>query len=253
MQSSSSASHTSTSRELKPTRSDHADTPPLPPPYPSVIYKVSDYPSTHYDDASAPPSYADVNSPSVVYINNYPGPPLTDGATVQIQTNGHGSIEQPMRLDTRPSRRMRCFIIINGILTIIFGLVIVGLQIALIASHSIVYYYFGFWAGALIVSIGISTLMFYSRYHTYDLSRYFRSFIWQSIFVAIVFTIGIIIILTDACDDKPSDRRADTDTCHRSYKILTSFQLAVLGLVLLQSLVNVAIIGTLKRCSTATF
>ena len=253
MQPSSSASHNSTSHELKPTRSDQADSPSLPPPYPSVIYKISDYSPAHYNDASAPPSYADVNSPSVVYINNYPGPPLTDGATVQIQTNGHRFTEQLTTIDARPSRRLQRFVIINGVLTIIFGLVIAGLQIALIASHSIVYYYFGFWAGALIVSIGISTLMFYSRHQTYDLQRYFRSFLWQTIFVAIVFVIGIIIILTDTCDDKASNRSSDTDACHRSHKILNGFQLAVLGLVLLQSFVNVAIIGILKRCSTSTF
>jgi hypothetical protein len=222
---------------------ENTDDPP-PPSYPSVIYKLENYDTLQ----PPPPDYSDVNNPSVVYINNYPGPPLTDG-TVQIVTSNANSINQPIQTGNFLSKKMRVYLTVNGILTILFGVIIIGLQIGLLASHSIVYYYYGFWAGAIIISIGISTIIFKNRYRTYNYEKYFRSFILQAIFIAVVFGFGIIIISTDACDDQTSENDGNDDTCRNSYKILNGFLLTIIALTFIQSIVNTLVIGVLKRRS----
>jgi hypothetical protein len=213
-----------------------------PPTYRSVIEKFENYDQF----SSLPPNYTDINDPAVFYINNYPGPPLSDGI-VQITTTNTHSINPDIPRAGFLSKKMRIYLVINGAITIVFGLIIIGLQIGLLASHSIVYYYYGFWAGVLIISIGLSIIMFSKRYRTYDLAKYFRSFICQTVFVAVVFGFGIIIILTDTCDDQISDDDENDDACKHSYKILNGFLITVIALTFLQSILNTLIIGYLKR------
>ena len=213
-----------------------------PPTYRSVIEKLENY--NQYP--VLPPDYSDINNPAVVYINNYPGPPLSDGV-VQINTANIQSINPGLLRNGFISKKMRIYLIINGVITIFFGLVTIGLQIGLLASHSVVYYYYGFWAGALIISIGLSTIMFSNRSRTYDLTKYFRSFLCQTIFVAVVFGFGIIIILTDTCDVEASENDDTDDACKHSYKILNGFLIATIALTFAQSILNTLIIGYLKR------
>lgn len=233
--------------EVKLANDMQDDTQPPPPTYQSVIYKVGDYSSsTSYDARPAPPSYSDVNPTSVVYINNYPGPPLTDG-TVQIITAPPACTDQQRSTETFLTKKLRLFSIISGIITIVLGLLTIGLQVGLIVSNSMLYYYFGFWSGALILSIGISTLMFNGGHHAYNLRRYFRSFIWQAIFIGIVLCLGIIIFVTDKCDKKSSDTDSNDDKCNSSYKILNGFLLGIIGVTLLQSIVNILIVAVVRR------
>jgi hypothetical protein len=240
MQPSSNIRRDSTNSESKNSNENHDDTQSSPPTYRTAIEKLEN--SNHLP--SLPPSYTDINDPSVIYINNYPGPPLTDG-TVQIVTSNHNSINPEIPIGNILSKKMRLYLTINGGITIFFGLLAIGLQIGLLASHSMVYYYYGFWAGALIISTGISTIMFNNRYRTYDLAKYFRSFLCQVMFVAVVFGFGIIIISTDTCDD--DDTSDNDDACKHSYKILNGFLLTVIALTFLQSIINTIIIGYLKR------
>jgi hypothetical protein len=236
-------------RESKTSNENTDDTEVSPPSYPSVIYKLKNYSSENYDDfppPPPPPDYSDANNPSVVYINNYPGPPLTDGI-VQIVTSNNIPINDEVAMRNSLSKRTRIYLIINGIITIVFGFTIIGIQIGLLASHSIVYYYYGFWAGCIIISIGISTILFTNRYRTYDLTKYFRSFLLQTVFVAVVFGFGIIIILTDTCVDNDSDFDGNDDSCKNSYKILNGFLIAMIALTFLQSIINTIIMAILKR------
>ena len=188
MQAISTIPSDSTNSELKMTNENHDDSPTPPPPYRNVMDKLK---NDNYF-STLPPSYTDINSPAVVYINNYPGPPLSDGV-VQITTARTQSSAPNLPQENILSRKMRMCLVINGIITICLGVIAVGLQIGLLASHSIVYYYYGFWAGALIISIGISTIMFNNRYRGYNISKYFRSFICQSIVVAVVLGFGFIM------------------------------------------------------------
>lgn len=232
----------STNNELKNTNENHDDLQASPPTYRSIIDKLENC----NDCTSLPPNYTDITNPSVVYINNYPGPPLTDGV-VQIRTSNHNSVNQEIPIENMLSKKMRTYLAINGVITIVFGLIAIGLQIGLLASHSIVYYYYGFWAGTLIISVGISTIMLKNRYRIYDLTKYIRSFICQAVFLAVVFGFGIIIISTDTCDETTSNNDANDDTCRHSYKILNGFLLTVIGFTFLQSILNTLIIAYLKR------
>ncbi|CAF0908437.1 unnamed protein product [Adineta steineri] len=245
MQQSPDVQHDSEGSEIKPANENNDDIQAPPPSYPSVIHKLEQYTSQNHDHLP-PPNYYDVNNPSVVYINNYPGPPLTDG-TVQIVSSY--PVPQPDGVTMRNflSTRMRIFLTINGIITILFGIATIGIQVGLLVSHSIVYYYYGFWAGILIISIGIGTIVFNNRYRTYDLAKYFRSSLWQIVFIAVVFGFGIIIILTDTCDKKDTDDEGDDDTCKTSYKVLNGLLIAIIALTFLQSIINTCIIAFLKR------
>jgi hypothetical protein len=241
MQPSSNIRRDSTGSETKNPIENNDELAP-PPTYRSFISK-----SENYGELPVlPPSYTDINDASVVYINNYPGPPLTDGI-VQITTSNLAPSNQQIPRENFLPKKIRTYLGINGAITIIFGLIAIGLQIGLLASHSLVYYYYGFWAGVLIITIGISTIMCTNRYRTYDLAKYLRSFICQAIFLAVVFGFGIIIILTDTCDESPSESDGNDDACRHSYKILNGFLLTVIGLTFLQALINTLIIGYLKR------
>ena len=243
MQDISSARRDSINSELKPT-DENIDASPTPPPaYRSVIEK---WKNSNNNSSSLPPSYAHIDDPSVIYINNYPGPPLSDGV-VQINTaNVHPSTSNTTRSNII-SRKMQTYLKINGAITILLGCIAIGLQIGLLASHAIVYYYYGFWAGALIISIGISTVLFNNRYQNCDLSKYFRSFLCQCLLIAIVFGFGLIIILTDTCDKQPSENDGSDDACKKSYKILNSFLVTVIALTLAQTIANTLIIGCIRR------
>ena len=226
--------------ELKTTNESQDDT--QPPPYQTVIHKLEN--SNH--SSSLPPSYTEIDDPSVVYINNYPGPPLADGV-VQLSTTDHRSSYPESPEENSQSKKLRIYFIVCGVITIFFGLIAIGLQIGLLASHSIVYYYYGFWAGALIICIGSSTIMLNNRHQTYDLTKYLHSFICQAIFVAVVFCFGIIIIVTDTCDEKNSESDGNDDACKHSYRILNGFLVAVIALTFVQSVINTLFIGYLKR------
>lgn len=242
MQAISTGRRDSNDSELKTSSENHGGSPTPPPPYRTVIDKLKN----DNNPPSLPPSYTDINNPSVVYINNYPGPPLSDGV-VQISTANAHSFNPHLSGGSFLSRKIRTYLVINGAITIVFGLIAIGLQIGLLASHSIVYYYYGFWAGALIMSVGISTIMFNNRYGSCDSTKYFRSFLCQSVLVAVVFGFGLIIILTDTCDNPPSESDGNDDACKNSYKLLNSFLVTVIALALAQSILNALIIGCLKR------
>jgi hypothetical protein len=239
MQPVSNIRRNSTNSDVKTTSNENQSSPPT---YRSVIEKFENY----NQFPALPPDYTDINSPAVVYINNYPGPPLTDGV-VQINTTNTRPVNPDVLRVGFLSKKMRMYLIISGIITICFGLIAIGLQIGLLASHSLVYYYYGFWAGVLIISIGLSTIMFSNRYRTYDLAKYFRSFICQAVFVAVVFGFGIIIIVTDTCDEQTSDNDDTDDACKHSYKILNGFLITIIALTFLQSILNTLIMGNLKR------
>ncbi|CAF1087837.1 unnamed protein product [Adineta ricciae] len=246
MQSPSNVRRNSTASERKSINESTDDSQPPPPSYPSVIHKLENFPLHNYNDQPPPPSYADLNNPSVIYINNYPGPPLTDGV-VQIVTSNQTPSNQHGTTDNILSKRMQVYLWLNGIFTIIFGISAIGIQIGLVASHSIVYYYYGFWAGILIISIGIGTLLFNNRYRRYETTKYFRSFVWQTAFIAVVFGFGIIIILTDSCDGEQSENDGNDDACKRSYKVLNGLLIAVISIAFVQSIINTIIIAVLKR------
>lgn len=243
MQDTSSIGRDSINEELK-TTDENVDGSPTPPPaYRSVMEK---WKNSNNNSSSLPPSYAHIDDPNVVYINNYPGPPLSDGV-VQINTaHINPSTSDPARVNII-SKKLQTYLKINGAITIILGCIAIGLQIGLLASHAIVYYYYGFWAGALIISIGISTLLFNNRYQYWHLSKYFRSFLCQSILVAIVFGFGLIIILTDTCDEQPSENDGGDDACKHSYRILNSLLVTVIALTLAQTMTNTVIIGCTRR------
>ncbi|UJR22742.1 hypothetical protein I4U23_025774 [Adineta vaga] len=216
---------------------DRIELPP-PPPYTSAFYKTDEYiPDTH-----PPPTYTDVNGQSVVYINNYPGPPLTDGC-VDINP------EVPsVNSENILSKKIRIYLFINGIITILLGLGAIGIQIGMLASHSIIYYYYGFWAGVLLASIGINTIvLFRSHFHKIYL-KLSHVFFWQTIFVGIILSIGIVIILTDKCDDNNTDiDNTKSPSCKSSYKILNGSLIAVFAVGFLQSIINTLFFAILYR------
>ena len=212
---------------------------PPPPTYENFIEK-------YRSQTSLPPNYTDINGSSVVYINNYPGPPVADGV-VQMTTSNNDFINQEISQTSSLSKSVRTYLIVTGILIIIFGLPAIGIQIGLIASHAIVYYYYGFWAGVLIITVGVSTILLVRHHRTYNLSKYFRTTLYQTIFVAVVFGFGLIIMLTDTCDGQLSEEDGSDDACKRSYKILNGILIAVISLTLLQTIVNTFVFGYLKR------
>lgn len=246
MQPSSDTRRVSASSETKSVTEANDDTQALPPSYPSAVFKLKNLPSPSFDDRPPPPSYLHANDPTVVYINNYPGPPLTDGV-VQINTSGHavGSTHGVPNIPL--SRKMRLYLSITGGTTIVLGLVIIGIQVGLVASHSAVHYYYGFWAGVLIISIGICTILFNNRFQTNDTAKYFRSSLWQTVFVAVVFGFGVIIIVTDSCDEGSSSSDENENACTPSYEILNGFLIAAIALTFVQSIINTVVIAVLKR------
>ncbi|CAF0816093.1 unnamed protein product [Adineta ricciae] len=223
MQSPSNVRCNSTPSERKNTNESTDDSQPPPPSYPSVIHKLENFPLHNYNDQPPPPSYADIVTSNQTPSNQY--------ATA----------------DNILSKRARVYLWLNGIFTIIFGISAIGIQIGLVASHSIVYYYYGFWAGILIISIGIGTLLFNSRYRRHETTKYFRSFIWQTAFIAVVFGFGVIIILTDSCDGEESENDGNDDACKRSYKVLNGLLIAVISITFVQSIINTIIVAVLKR------
>jgi len=213
--------------------SGNSDIIQLPPPPYTTVFKLDENES----DGVPPPSYADVDSQSVTYINNYPGPPLADGL-VEVPTT--------INPDTILSKNIRIYLIINGIITILFGIIAVGIQIGILASNSIIYYYFGFWGGAIIIFIGISNALVYRNRHNANYTKLFHSFFCEMVLIGIVFGIGIIIVVTDKCNDNATDDGND-NLCKNSHKVLNGFLFGIVSLAFLQSIIHVLVFGILKR------
>ncbi|CAF1448942.1 unnamed protein product [Rotaria sordida] len=248
MQSPSNIRRNSTNNnELKITNENTDDIQIPPPSYTSVIYKLEN-PSFQNDNnfLPLPPSYTDVNNPHVFYINNYPGPPLEDGI-VQISSSNPILIHQPMIISRPLSKRMRIYFNVNTLLMILFGIVIIGLQIGLIVTHSIVFYYYGFWAGGGIICVGACTIIFSNRSHQFNLVKYFHSYVWQTVFFAVVLGFGIIVVSVDKCDDNLSASDINNGACKHSYSLLNGLLLGFVSLTFLQSLINTLILGTIKN------
>jgi hypothetical protein len=206
---------------------------PPPPPYATLIYKI--------DETIPPPAYSDVDTQSLTYINNYPGPPLTDG---QVQ----GSQTPPMDIpETRREKAVRVYLIINGIITILFGAAVIGIQIGILVTNSIIYYYYGFWGGAIIISFGIGSILFRKSRHSIDYHKLFHSFFWQMVLVGVVLAIGIVIVLTDKCDDNATEDNDMPQPCKQSRKIFNGFLLAIFSSTFALSIINAIIFGCLKR------
>jgi hypothetical protein len=200
---------------------------PAPPPYTSVGCGENE---NEFDEI-LPPSYSDINNQSVVFINNYPRPPLTDGY-VQDDLSLNYRIILP--------KQIRVYLIVNGIITILFGFMSIGIQIEIIILHSINHYYYGFWGGALIIAIGISTVVSNNYYLTLDSSRLFKILFLKTMYIAVLFSTGIIIMLIDRCDN-------NDDLCKRSFPILNEFLLGIFGLAFLLSIINGAIFRFLNN------
>ena len=143
---------------------------PAPPPYTTVVYKIDE----NEFDRNPPPRYSDVSNQSVVYINNYPGPPLTDGHVHVVQDN------TAINHDNIVSNKIRTYLLLNGLITMLFGTIAVGVQIAIIASNSIIYYYYGFWGGALVIGIGLSSAVLYNHRRRTSYAKLFHSFFFAS-------------------------------------------------------------------------
>ncbi|CAF2700815.1 unnamed protein product [Rotaria sp. Silwood2] len=185
-------------------------------------------------------TYFDNNNQSILYFNNYPEPPLTDG---QVQTDQENL---STNRDHIISKTIRIYLTLNGIITIIFGLISIAIQIAIVISYLISYYYFGFWGRLFLIFIGLGTTAL-SNHHQTDYSKLFHSLFWQSIRVVIIFSIGMLIILTDKCNGRTIENDNGNHLCRKSYRILNGFLLGIFALILLQSMINGIIFFILKR------
>ncbi|CAF1467213.1 unnamed protein product [Rotaria sordida] len=216
---------------------DRTESPSPPPPYNWVVYKINE---NEFDRIQSS-THFDVNNQSFIDFNNYSGPPLADG---HIQVDENNLLTNH---DNIIPKKIRIYLILNGIITIIFGLISIGIQISLIASNLILYYYYGFWGGLFLIIIGLNTSALYSYHRRIYYSKFFRSFLWQSIFVGILLALGIIIILTDTCNDNTIKNDDGNHLCKHSYKILNRFLLGTFALIFLQAIVNGIIFFILKR------
>lgn len=232
--------------ETKTTNEINDDSQLPPPTYNSVLQKLSAETLNSSAAITEPPNYSDINFNSVVYINNYPGPPSGE-ATVQIITYPEPNVVEQSVVSTVANKRIRRFLCCNGFVITILGVIAIILQIVLIVSHSPVYYYLGFWAGALIISLGISTCVLNNRHATENLRKLFRSFIWQGLFIAVVFIIGLIIILTDTCRKNRPTLTSASAHCYFSDEIVNAFILSIIGLVLLLMIIILIVIGIARR------
>ncbi|CAF2357161.1 unnamed protein product [Rotaria sp. Silwood2] len=235
------------SSELKSINGNNDDNQAPPPSYTSIIYKLEN-PSYQHDNNffPLPPSYTDVNSPTIFYINNYPGPPLEDGI-VQMNSSDPIALNQSRTTGYFLSKRMQTYFNINAVLMILFGIVTIGLQIGLIVTHSIVFYYYGFWAGAVIICLGICTIIFNTRSQQCNIVKYFHSYAWETVFIAVVLGFGIIIIAVDTCDDNLSTTDDNSGRCKHSYKQLNGLLIGFIAVTFLQTFINTLILTVMKR------
>lgn len=208
-----------------------------PPPYTSTVYKTPD----NRFDPTSPPTYNDVTHPSVTYINNYPGPPLTDG---HVQMPGL-SVPNAQRIIL--SKRFHRYLVLNGFLTILLGCAAIGIQIGVIVSKSILFFYYGFWGGAVILSIGLNTLFLHNHSRAWDDTRLFRSFVWQAVVVAILFAVGVVIIFTDQCNDNGTEDGGHATPCRKSNRFFNGLLIAIFGLTLAQSILNASICRIIRH------
>lgn len=207
-----------------------------PPPYTAVIYKLNEN-----EFERNPPAYSDVDAQSITYINNYPGPPLTDG---YVPTS---EILRTINQNSLISKKLFIYLIIDGIITIILGIAAVSLQIAILASKSIIYYYYGFWGGAIVISLGISTLVLYRHRCNLDSTKLFHSFSCQLFLISVIFIIALIIILTDKCDDNGTENDGTNQVCQKSNKILNGFLFAMFVVAFFQAIINTIAFAIIKR------
>jgi hypothetical protein len=216
---------------------------PAPPPYTAVVNKISE----NDLDRVLPPSYSDIDNQSVTCINNYPGPPLI--------RDGHGQVVQEdisINYNTTTIKKIHIYLIVNGIMTILFGITAIGIEIGILASNSIIYYYYGFWGGGFLICIGLSTIILYKNSHNVDYDKFFRSFFAQMILTGTTFAVALIIVLTDTCDDNATEDDGQNRSCKHSYKILNSFFMVCFALAFLQAIISVIIFGILKRPHSMT-
>lgn len=232
--------------ETKTTNEINGDNQLPPPTYNSAIQKLSAESLNSSATFPAPPNYSDIDFSSVVYINNYPGPPSAEGI-VQIVTYPEANVIEQSTVSTVANRRIRRFLFFNGIATTILGIFAIVLQIVLVTTHSTLYYYMGFWAGALILSLGISTFVLNNRHATANLRKLFRSFLWQGLFIGVIFIIGLIIILTNQCRKRSSISTSTYGPCDNTDEYLNAFLLAIIGLSLLQTMIILLVIGIARR------
>jgi hypothetical protein len=122
-----------------------------------------------------------------------------------------------------------------------------GLEIAIIASNLIIYYYYGFWGGAVLITLGISSLLLYKHRSTTDYSKLFRSFFCQMMLVAALLAIGIVIVVTDKCDDDATENDGSDSTCRPTHKILNGFLIGIFALELVLSIIDTIIFGILSK------
>ncbi|CAF0854079.1 unnamed protein product [Didymodactylos carnosus] len=223
-------------------KNNNADLQPPPPPYLSAVYKIEDIYSRHGYDAP-PPSYIE-QYPYIDQHSNYPGPP--DNQIPGTNTNIITLSLPPPSMSVPAMKKLRMYLAVNGIITVLFGITAIGLQIGLLASNVIVYYYYGFWAGALVLGVGFSTLAMISRTRTIVPEKLFSAFVWQMVFVAVVFAFAIMIVATDMCR---SDKNINDTvySCKKSSKIINGLLITVFALTLLQAIINTVVARFIKR------
>lgn len=236
----------SNSSEVKSGNENTVDSQVPPPSYTSFIYKLENFTNQSNDNLSVqPPRYSELHNPSVIYINNYPGPPLDDGV-VQIVSPNSVANQQDNAGGYMLTKRMKRYFNLNSLLMICFGLLTIGLQTGLVIRHALVYYYYGYWAGGVVICIGLSDALFYRQPRQMDIGKYFRSFLWQPIFLALVFSFGLIILLVEKCSDDSSKLNISIE-CSNSTKIINILLIISVALALLQSITTLTILGVLKR------
>ena len=214
---------------------------PAPPPYTSVLYKTSDAPS----DSIPPPNYADIDNYRLTYINNYPEPPPTDGVVEPVRTNSITSGE------IRLSKNVRLLLLISGILITIYGVTAVGLEIAIIVDELILYYYFGFWAGILILTVAVNMILLVSRHQSVNYSRIIRSSFWQMIIIGAILIVGVAIIASDRCSD--GSPMFDQRQCRKSNRTFDALLITCVALTFTQVVFNTILYKNLQRRAHSRF
>lgn len=224
---------------------------PPPPPYTTVLYKAAAEQEQQHQqqiqyETNPPPSYADIQNNSMTYINNYPDPPLTDGV---VQFSSVDSTTNIIGITT--SKKFRRFLLISGLLTLSFGFAEIGVQLAIILNRSVIHYYYGFWCGAVLLTIAVNTIIV-SRNRQVIYSKLFHSSFWEVIVVSIMLIVGIIIVTTGRCDDDIPFTDSRPSRCQKSGVALDAFLIILVALPLIQSISNTVLFRILSQRNQST-